>query len=183
MKTHWKECDYRISWISEVLSSLEAAFTSIENTGNDTPWFDGQFQIEHAEAIYGVSFVTAQVYILGVTQDMNDIRTSLNCGPLNKIVYYKDSIFCDQSNTPKILLVNAAANYYKHNDEWGEKWPTNHTTKILADVGITNKSEFPCFQVAKILFGEKGAWKFKNIVKLITDWRGSVLSSSKACST
>ncbi len=68
--------DFRIDWVTTVLDSLESAFQPIGERGSDQPWFDGLFQMEHAEAVFGVAFVIAQAYILGTSQDVNGIRKS-----------------------------------------------------------------------------------------------------------
>ena len=41
------------------------------------------------------------------------------------------------------MFTNAVANYFTHHDEWLE-WPTKERAHILASVGITKDTEFPC---------------------------------------
>ncbi len=171
--------DYRIDWVTTVLDSLESAFTRIEEMGRDQEWFDGLFQMEHAEVVFGVSFVTAQAYILGTTQDVKGIRQSAGKQPLRKVpfCFYCDAAHCDGTNTSTIMLINQIANYYKHHDEWGDTWPNNHTTAALADVGIDSNTEFPCHRAAVILFGKDHAWQLGRLREMIADWRQHVLST------
>jgi len=168
--------DFRIHWVATVLDSLESAFTRIEQKGRDQPWFDGDFQMEHAEAVFGVSFVTAQAYILGTTEDINRIRQSAGKERLTKIRLYSDAAHCGATNTSTILLINQIANYYKHHDEWGSTWPNNRTTTVLADVGIDSNTEFPCCRAAVILFGEDRAWQFRRLRKMLEHWRQHLVS-------
>lgn len=172
-----RKLDFRIDWVATVLDSLESAFTSIKERGRDHQWFDGGFQMEHAEAIFGVSFVTAQAYILGTTEDVNKIRESAGKQPLTKMQLYSDAAHCDGTNTSTIMLINAIANYYKHHDEWGDRWPNNRTTTALADVGIGSNTEFPCYRAPVTLFEQDHLWQFGRLRKMIADWRQHVLST------
>ena len=169
--------DFRIDWVVTVLDSLESAFQSIEKKGHNQPWFDGQFQMEHAEEVFGAAFVIAQTYISGTTQDLNGIRESAGKQQLSKSQYYSDATHCDGTSTSTITLINVIANYYKHHDEWGDTWPTNHTTTTLADVGIDSNTEFPCYRAGVILFGKDHVWQFDNLQKMIKDWRQHILST------
>ncbi|HUT61507.1 MAG TPA: hypothetical protein VNA25_26970 [Phycisphaerae bacterium] len=169
--------DFRIDWVGTVLDSLESAFARIAEKGREQPWFDGLFQMEQAEAIFGVSFVTAQVYILGTWREVNRSRQSAGKRELEKIRLYSDAAHCDGTNTSTILLVHQIANYYKHHDEWGDPWPNNHTTTALADVGIDANTEFPCCRAAAMLFGEDHAWQFGRFREMLAEWRQRVLST------
>ena len=132
--------------------------------------------MEHAGAVFGGAFVIAQTYVLGTMQDVNGIRKSAKKKQLSKIEFYSDATHCNDTSTSTINLINATANYYKHNDEWGNTWPNNLTTKTLADVGIDSNTEFPCYRAGIILFGEKHVWQFSLLREMITDWRKHVLS-------
>lgn len=168
--------DYRISWVSNVLSSLESAFDSIEDMGEEMPWFDGLWQLEYAEEVFGVAFVAAQAYILAATQDLNAIRKDEGKHPIKKYEYYKDSAKCTGAMTETITLVNSIANYYKHHEEWGDLWPDNNTVKALKSVGINSETEFPCNQAACILFGGEQCWKFSNLTDALSDWRSAMIN-------
>lgn len=170
------EFDFRYDWVATVLRSLESTFTSIAEKGRNEPWFDGLFQMEHAEAVYGVAYVAAQAYILGTTQDANRIREAAGKNHVSKIDYYADARQCDGTNTSAISLINSIANYYKHNDEWGDTWPCNHTTNTLAAVGIDSSVEFPCHKAAVVLFGEDDAWKLDLILQEISEWRQEIIA-------
>ncbi len=75
----------------------------------------------------------------------------------------------------RISLINSAANYYKHHDEWDE-WPTNGTTRILRDAGILETTDFPLYEVVKRLL-QKGEYdNLENLLAIISAWREYILS-------
>ena len=119
-----------------------------------------------------------QTYILGTVQDINAIRKYLGKLPIDKIKCYAEGIKPLPDGTSRIILINCIANYYKHHDEW-DTWPTNSTTKILSAVGITNKTEFPCYKAAITLWDERECEKLGNLLSIISEWRKYILSKHK----
>src|SRR2546421_13036673 len=120
---NWREIDFRYDWVSLTLHALKSGFESIKETEKREPWFDGLWQLEHAESIFGVAFVAAQAYILGTVEDINHIREGKGMARLKKINYYFDDPVTLSNGASRILLINSMANYYKHHDEWGNTWP------------------------------------------------------------
>jgi hypothetical protein len=176
---HWREIDYRYDWVSLILDALESGFTKIQEMEKEIEWFDAGFQVEHAESLFGIAFITAQTYILGVVEDVNDIRESNGKNKIKKIDYYKDDHNPLSSGVSRILLINTIANYYKHQDEWEKPWTENSTVETLSEVNITENTEFPCTKMAEILFGENKMWKFENLLQLISGWRAYIISKYK----
>jgi hypothetical protein len=172
------EMDFRYSWLSSIFQALEAGLESIEERGKEEAWFDGLWQLEHSESLFGISFITAQTYILGTTQDINRIRETSGKPPLDKIQYYSDDDKQLANGTSRIALINSIANYYKHHDEW-KLWPVNITTKTLADVGINDQTEFPCCKAATTLWNEKEWQRLENLLSMISEWRGYILNKYK----
>lgn len=176
---NWKEIDYRHDWVSLTLNALKTGFASIKEMADEMPWFDGLWQLEHAESIFGIAFITAQTYILGTVEDINDIRKSASKSEIGKIDYYKDDK-CPLSNgVSRILLINAIANYYKHHDEWENPWKKNSTVQTLNDVGISESTEFPCNEVAAILSNGKTTDDLDNLLTIISEWREYILTKYK----
>ena len=123
--SHVREFDFRCDWVSLTLSALKTGFIRIKEMGDETPWFDVLWQLEQADNIFGIAFVTAQTYILGTVEDINSIRKVANKSEISKINYYDDDKSPLPSGASRIQLINAIANYYKHRDEWGEIWKKN----------------------------------------------------------
>jgi hypothetical protein len=172
------EIDFRYNWIASVYDALESGLSSIEKRGIEDVWFDGLWQLEHSETILGISFVCAQTYILGTVQDINNIRIDLGKPSIDKLKYYEDDIKPPLSGSSRIMLINSIANYFKHHDEW-DVWPVNLTTKTLADVGITDKTDFPCYKAVTILWDEKECKNLGNLLNIVSEWREFILMKYK----
>ncbi len=172
------ELDFRYDWVSLTFSSFGSGFKIIEEKANSEPWFDRLWQMEYAENILGVAFVVAQTYILGTVEDVNKIRDRESKASINKIDFYSDNHHIKINGVSSILLINSIANYYKHHDEW-DMWPTNLTGEVLAGVGITKDTEFPYYVAATKLRNENEIGDLKNLLKIISTWRGYILLKHK----
>lgn len=172
------EIDFRYDWVSLTLDALESGFKSIREKADAESWFDGIWQLEHAESILGIAFVAAQAYILGTVEDVNKMRESNGKSRIDKIDYYSDAPNLLPSEVSPILFINSIANYYKHHDEWG-KWPTNLTGRTLAHIGIVESTEFPCYVAATKLWDENKIEKLENLLTIISAWREYILSKYK----
>ncbi|WP_218587127.1 hypothetical protein, partial [Moritella viscosa] len=98
-------------------------------------------------------------------RDINQIRKSLGLAKLTKEEAYKIHHVSVQ-NYSLIELVNSAANYFKHKNEWINSWPDNYTTKVLTAFSMTG--EFPINQVQQLIEVDYG---YKKISNLISEWR------------
>jgi hypothetical protein len=172
------EIDFRHSWTSSIFQSLESGFATLREREKEEDWFDGLWQMEHIESLFGIAFVSAQTYILGTVQDINAIRKHSGKLPIDKIKCYAEDTSPLADRTSRIILINSIANYYKHHDEW-DNWPTNSTTKILTAVGITSKTEFPCYKAATTLWDERECEKLGNLLSIISEWRRYTLNRYK----
>lgn len=169
------EIDFRHDWISLTLHALKSGFDGINKMSDEIPWFDGGWEMEHAESVLGIAYIAAQTYILGTVEDMNQIRNRAGKEKLSKISYYSDDHQPLPNGVSRILLINSLANYYKHHDEW-EKWPDNPTTQTLSTIGVFEGSEFPCYHATTILWGEDDLENLENLLSIISEWRKYILS-------
>lgn len=131
--------------------------------------FDELTAMEYASYFQGAILVACQAYAVGVVSDINKIREAQGMSPLKKHILYN----CMESISIKysyVELINALANYFKHNEEW-KLWPINSTTKILKYYGIYESTEFPMnFGIMQII-GES------NDLRILCE----VLETWKAC--
>jgi hypothetical protein len=58
-------------------------------------------------------------------------------------------------------------------------WPVNLTTETLANVGITDKTDFPCYKAATILWVEKECKNLGNLLNIVSEWREFILMKYK----
>jgi hypothetical protein len=172
------EFDFRYDWVSLTFRALQSGFESIREKAAEESWFDGTWQLEHAESILGIAFVTAQAYIFGTTEDLNKIREANGKGRIDKIDLYKDDPKPLPNGVSRILLINSIANYHKHHDEW-DPWPTKLSATTLANVGIDETTEFPCYEAAKILWDKNDVENLDHLAAIISEWRKYVVSKHK----
>lgn len=111
------------------------------------PWFDGLWMNEYGEVLNGALLVAAQAYCVGALTDANTIREDNGLNPLDKLGAYRTHSLV-RDGYSAVEFVNAAANCFKHRDEWGDNWPENTTTRTLAAFSITSGSEFPLNQAS-----------------------------------
>jgi hypothetical protein len=165
------EIDWRVEPLHDVIVGIEAGLATIRQRVEQED-DDGITVLDHAEPLLGLGFVAAQAYVLGTWTDLNRIRDSSARAPVSKTACYATDSITVQDGITRIHVINAAANYFKHHDEWLE-WPSNETARILACVGITKDTEFPCVQAAHLLCGP--AWRLIVLHQVVKEWREHVI--------
>lgn len=164
---HFKEADYRST-------PLRILCTTVTNAINELIAFvkagvlDGITAKEYAEYFYGPVLVACQAYTLGTVSDVNDIKKSSH----KKLELYKNKE-SEYQQYSSVELINALANYFKHNEEW-DNWPINITTKTLRSYGITENTEFPLGFGIDILTGE--SQDLRMLCSILENWRFSLLN-------
>jgi hypothetical protein len=163
------EVDWRIAPLESVIVGIGHGLAEIRER-LDTEEFDGDDACEHAEPLIGLGFVAAQTYALGTVSDLNRVRMSRGKSKKEKIDCYAcDTILLDGRVT-RIQLINAAANYFKHQDEWETRWPTErHGAKTLGCFGITEETEFPCKRAVEQLCGT--SLELIVLHQIVKEWR------------
>jgi hypothetical protein len=181
---HFREIDYRIEPLRDVIVGINAGLAAIHKRLDTEEWFDGIWASEYAEPLLGLGFVAAQTYAIGTVSDLISVRMSRGKPEeeLNKfkIVCYKcDNAIPLDGGVTRIQLINVSANYFKHHDEWGARWPTEkpevYTTETLGKVGITEKTEFPCVDAVKLLCGT--SWELNMLLHTMEEWRAHLFST------
>jgi hypothetical protein len=173
--------DYRRGWLATILTGLAEGIADIDKTARENDWFDGSWQCEYAEPIVGLACTAAQAYLVGVVSDVGRFQ-KLSGAALEefvkkrKISFYRDDpspLICGKS---RLILINATANYYKHNDEWGSWSPQNPTVRSLADYGIDEHTEFPCLRAVELLFGANRAIELGDLLPIVTGWQEHIVA-------
>lgn len=162
--------DWRIEPLHNIIVGIEAGLTIVRERLEDGE--DGITAREHAEMLLGLGFVAAQAYVLGTWTDVNHIRETSPSTPITKNDCYASDTITVQGGITRIHVINATANYFKHHDEW-KAWPQNETARILATIGITQKTEFPCIQATELLCGR--AWRLIVLHQIVKEWREHVI--------
>jgi hypothetical protein len=180
MKTHYLETDYRSEWVKEILISLDHGFINIQKKYDENEWFDAYWAQEQVESIYGIAYVTAQTYITGTISDMSKI-SALEATKERKAEWMAtaESVV---NGISAINLMNAMANYFKHNEEWDEgKLVRNNknTIEILDRCNINSETDFPCWTAAQTLCNKEMISDVVFLHKMLVAWRKELLKFIK----
>jgi hypothetical protein len=165
------EIDWRIEPLHDIIVGIEAGLTTIRQRLEEED-DDGITACDHAEPLLGLGFVAAQAYVLGTWTDLNHIRSDSAKIPISKSDCYASDSIKVRDGITRIHVINAAANYFKHHDEW-TAWPKNETARILASIGITKDTEFPCIHTVQLLCGP--AWRLIVLHQIVKEWREHVI--------
>ncbi len=172
--THWREIDFRYSWLSTTLAALKAGFDLIEKIDDEGS------QIEEYEHLLGITFIALQTYISGVYTDLNEISQSNNKSRIkDKLKLYSDDNEPISEGLSRISLINSAANYYKHHDEW-DVWGEGHskgTVESLQKFGINENTDYPCCDTYSFLMGDDT--NLEKLLHFVSDWRKYIMTTLK----
>ncbi len=181
MSPNFREIDYRIEPLRNVIVGIDAGLATIQGRLDTEEWFDGDWACEYAEPLLGLGFVAAQTYAVGTVSDLISVRMSRGKSEAENLKNYKcyahDTFI--KGDVTRIQLINASANYFKHHDEWGARWPTekpwSYTTETLGKVGITEETEFPCIDAVKLLCGK--SWELNVLLQILKEWRAHLFGT------
>lgn len=164
--------------LSEGLEMVEKDLDEAEYANN--PYFDVDNALEEADSLLGIAFVTAQTYITSTISDANIVGKP-------PVKYKKDQLLKNYSDllpntqVTKLEMCDAAANYFKHHDEWTGWTATGlnqKTVAILQSVGINEDTEYPCVKALKVLL-QTDDYDLKKLLDILSTWRKSVIESVK----
>lgn len=178
----WQEIDWRYSSTERVFQALS---DGLKNVGCSLDGAQDSYQVDdaldHTENLLGIAFVMAQTYIAGTVSDVN--RLPRAGGELTKerlLKNYGERL--DGSAPTKMELCDAAANCFKHHDEWGSSPATRRSQKtvsVLRAAGIQENDEFPCRKTADLLWANNDGSDLEPLLSLISDWRKAVIAACK----
>jgi hypothetical protein len=141
MPTQFLVPDYRITWLRTFADSTANALNQLRSFSKVQPWFDGLFVLEQSEYFLGPLAVAAHTYCVGTIADFKRSFPKSKLSKCTKPDFYRLYPSFEGRPSP-IELLCSISNLFKHQDEW-DAWPTNYTTKVLAQFGIGAKTAFP----------------------------------------
>lgn len=166
--------DYNLDLLRNLVRIIDQHLDNIgdEATKVDDP--DGFGYFDNAEHITGLGFVACQTYMSSVCGILRiDKQKALIVGPLHS------------SGQTKAQIINHAANYWKHNNEWSfEK--NSKQRKYVEDafelVGFPVNTDYPLSGVlTEVAFPEHAA--FEPITKILELWRDELYRTAVEHST
>lgn len=176
---HIREVDWRIDTLEYVVVGIDAGLAAIDARIGNPKWYDGGDALDDAEPLLGLGLVAFQTYATGTVSDLNQIRRSCGKTALTKRQCYNHDLAKVNGMVTRIQLINSAANYFKHHDEW-DSWPTGkqigaEDVKNLALLGITRKADHPCIKAVELLCGT--SWKMIVMRQIVREWRAYIFSA------
>ena len=164
--------DAYLSLLKEAANFLDGQLARLEGearTGEDPDRF-GQY--DRLEYLTGLGFVACQQYMIGAfARKKINKQTALDLGPKHR---------CGETFAS---LVNAAANYWKHREEWGGSNGGNpradQTTRRLRSLGLDLEQSYVIANVLYELLRPHAA-RFERLIPFLTRWRDDVLEKNAA---
>ena len=154
--------DHDLDFLKDAIALFDANLDRLEKrirTHRDPSTFGFFDQVEY---ITGLGFVACQTYATAKRSQRTLLKDeALAIGPKHR------------RGLPIIVLVNAAANYWKHSLEWSldvPKKPTQRTIEIIASLGVDPESPYPVTNTLHEVLAPHPA-RFENLVPFLTQWR------------
>ena len=176
----WTDFDWRFSSTKRILEALSDGLKEVER-GVDEAQESYQVDeiLEHTEELLGIAFTTAQTYICGTVSDVNRFLKPRSQQTKEQLLKeYSEKL--PASETTKMELCNAVANYYKHHEEWvswSETGRHQKTVSILRAAGIEETDSLPCRKAANTLWTNDEGSDLEPLLRMISDWRRSVIAA------
>jgi len=144
-------------------------------------------ETELIETLAGAAFVVCQTHITAVVTNAIGILDSLRSdAPQQPLPLKPDKHALLSSGSPldspsqltRVQVIDAAANYFKHNDEWGPDWSSvrgisARTVANLVALGLNQGSTGNLRQVLQVL----GITEYDQLQQLaydVADWAGTI---------
>jgi hypothetical protein len=180
------ELDFRRDWLNTLYKALSGVIGDIERKLEENDHYDGVDALEDSEWILGIAFIAGQTYLTGTWADLNVILVEKGVKESLRSSLLELDVHRIGHGVTRVQLVDAIANYHKHHDEW-DRWQIDHKNKTTIEVlnrcGIDERTEFPCYTAATLLWPESRIGALSYLLSTLEDWRARVfrqyLSSSE----
>jgi hypothetical protein len=155
-------CDPDLDVLAEVLLVLDRHRKSIIGEWETAEECEQFGNFERAEHIMGLGFVACQAYLTATHGFLNVQKSdALSCGP------------CHRSGKRIVEIINGAANYWKHHEEWHlEKSQArqNRIRDLFDTVGFPVDLDYPLSGILTELVAPDRA-AFTPLVGKLANWR------------
>lgn len=154
--------DYDLELLKDIVGNVDQYLETINHESMEVDDPDSFGYFDRAEHIAGLGFVACQTYIVAVCGSLGiQKRNAFSFGPQHS------------SGQTVVLIVNHAANYWKHNSEWfldkNERRRKDVETAFEA-VGFPVGTDYPLNGVlTEITFPQTA--KFGSLVELLVNWK------------
>ncbi|WP_370980429.1 hypothetical protein [Agaribacterium sp. ZY112] len=167
--------DYELVNLRDFLELLDSKLASIEHEISVASCPDSEGVFDKAEYYVGLGFSAIQKYMTSIyTQSGLSKKNALNQGRR----------LCE--GTTLVSIINATANYWKHEDEWGLRNIVTRDKSQLKDMPkntvltiekVTPWADYTCSNVVAGLT-EKGNIRLLPLIPVLTEWRNEICKNA-----
>ena len=175
------------------LANMDKYEATNEDPESEPPFFE---QLELIETLLGLVFVVAQAYISAVVsfgvrfhQRFNELfhKSLWTFDGKKRNQYLKATLLSlDAENVtgtkiPIMVAVEAFANYYKHQDEWGKNWSRSksqvrsETIDLVQQLGATARSGSNLQMAFQKIFGHSRFEDMSSLARALEKWRATII--------
>ncbi len=140
---------------------------------------DAGIMYDNLEELIGLGFVCFETYVTASIVHLR--RVFPTCQHKDK--EFRQASIPISCGVPSTDVIWAAANYYKHNDDWKKHWwqgdgfqedwrldgRTKETILLLGRLNATSITDYPCVQFLEVLQGDN--WQLSAVLDLVENCR------------
>jgi hypothetical protein len=154
--------DPDLDLLAELLLVIDRQLASIRSGCNDPEEADALGYFDRGEHVTGLGFVACQAYMTATRGSLClDKSRALTVGPSHK------------SGQSVVAIINHAANYWKHHDEWSldpSHANANRIREAFNDVGFPVDGHYALSNILAALVDPEPA-AFKPLLATLASWR------------
>jgi hypothetical protein len=164
--------DCRFDALDEVVAVVDGHLARLEASLAGCSGLLDQYEVyDSFDHFIGIGLAACQVYMAGICRELGlSKRQALGLGPLH------------ESGQPKARLINHAANYWKHSDEWGDS-PDSLGLRTLDGLSVLDFDgiDFPLMDMLRDIggFSESRGMRLRCLLAELLAWRDSALHESR----
>ncbi|MCE9593400.1 MAG: hypothetical protein K8S98_04335 [Planctomycetes bacterium] len=166
---HIHEIDWQRSFTGQILKAVDGELRAVAERCSD-----GLDLREEQEELAGIAFIALQRYVSSADASLRRVFLTLPA---------KDHELRRQdcrsvADVPVVEGIWAAANHWKHHDEWPDWKPVGArkpTIEVLTRLGVSHGTEFPCLELIRSLTG-LGPGAVCALLDAASDWRATVFN-------
>jgi hypothetical protein len=160
-----KVCDADLEFLKEHLTLIDTQLDKIDERANEHPDPDSFGVFDTAEGVTGLGFVACQWYLAATYGFLRiDKKPALAAGPRHR------------SGMTIVEIVNQAANYWKHKDEWPLKKNVRDEVRIteaLSAIGVSTERDYVLTSVLAEIAPSKPV-RFRTLISSLEGWRDTL---------
>jgi hypothetical protein len=155
--------DFDLDLLVDLLQVVDRQIEKIEEEISRSPDPDALGQFERLDGVIGLGFVACQQYINATYAQLAKNKSEAMKAPPNH-----------SSGRPVTEVINAAANYWKHHDEWPDPDPKrrHHEERTMAVIEsiVPSTGDYVLGNILDELV-RPDPLRFGHVILLLTQWR------------